>query len=945
MINGRYFESQKLDIQYPRLALYLTKQDSLSADKAAVPIDVYPYLSEFFNHVNVDLLSISQGQFFLSSRQENGKDSLGIANLGLRLHGLRIDSLTAQKTQNKIFYAENVELNVAGYSLRLADGIHTLRADTLYLSSFDSLIVLKQVKLKPENPAARQGQPRYTYFDMDIPEVRLEDITIKEAFYNENIRVGRVLAREPRMTTESFNTIARLRDPQDRNPILSLEGAEEILDDYFSSLEIMEVQIENGHLTSSVQLPNARVWLTDAELNAEITGLNFKPSQGLAAQNTRMQLSNFFLALPDKTHTLTAATIAFDLSKARLQVNALSITAAENSSIPTQVNILADSLILFNYRPAKETFFVQQTGPLEIYRPKVDLQLRHQPDKREAMDLQEILAPVIQVNGWLLQNGTLEVRVVSDNEPEQAVRFASQVQWVGDTTLVLGSEKDYTSKVIKNTRFVQLDSVRFVHPVQGLDMGMSSLNYRNTSQRLEARNLDFKTEKAGKDLQGPARLSAEGLILNGFTPEQLFSEKKFSASSVEVLKPVLKSSPLSLKENDEQDARQKDLAFEINVGELILSEGRIRSARPGKDSLEISGLSGSIKGILFDETHLQPLREAQPRLFFDGFTVMDKEGLYQYTSGGIEIDRALQRLVIREFSILPALTEEDFYRKVGTARDYLQLDSDSLVLEGLNYDAFLSRQAWIAEHAHLYGMEIIDLKNRKWPEDPNRRPSLPMDVLLNLDQAVHFQHLHVHGGSISYEEVPVEGELSGLLEFSQLTAQLSNLSNIPDSLAKNDLLTLKARALVMNKAWVMLTFQTKLLDQERRFTMDGRLETMEMDAFNPVLKPLTYIEVVGGTLRSFEFLIEADQKKAGGKVRLDYRGLKVAILDENSPNLSEEKAFTSFLANTFVIRKRSSRKIGQAPWKEVEFERDESKSIFNYWWKSLLSGIKPALGL
>lgn len=940
MINGRYFESANLDIQFPRLALYLKKQDPQSADIGTLPIDVYPYLSDFFAHVNVSLLSISQGQFSLSSRQPNGKDSLGIANLALKLHGLEIDSLTAQKTQNKIFYAENIQLDVAGYFLRLADGIHTLRADTLQLSSFDSLIVLKQVKLKPENPTARQGKPRYTYFDMDIPELRLEDITIKEAFYNENIKVGRVLAREPRMETKSFNTIARLRDPLDRNPILSLEGAEEILEDYFSSLEIKEVKIDRGHLNSSVQLPNTRIWLTDTDLNAEIRALKFEPFQGLSAQNTNMQLSNFYLALPDKTHRLTAEAIAFDLRKARLQVNGLHIMAAEGSDIPTQANIFADSLILFNYRPEKETFFVQETGPLEIYRPKVNLQLRTEPGKREAAALQEVLAPVIQVNGWLIQNGSLDVRVFADNMEEEAIAFSTELQWVGDTTLVLGTEMDYASKAIRNTRFVQLDNVQFTHPKQNLNMATSTLNYRNTSQRLEARNLDLILQNEEKQ-----RLRAEGLILQGFTPDQLYSEKVFRVTSAEVLKPLLQTPPLSLRSKDEWKQGKRLRTFEINIEELNLSEGIIRAARPGKDSLEISGLSGSIKGLLFDETHLQPLLEAQPQLFFDGFTLMDKEGLYRYESGKIEVNRALRRLVIRDFSIVPTLSEGDFYRRVGTARDYVQLHSDSLVLEGLDYDAFFSRQAWIAEQAYLYGLKISDLKDRKWPENPNRRPPLPMELLLQLDQAVHFNHLHIHEGWISYEEYPTEGALSGQLEFSELTAQISNLSNIADSLQKNDLLILRAQAKVMNQAWVSLNFQTRLMDKERKFTMDGRLESMEMRAFNPVLKPLTYIEVVDGSLRAFEFFIEADQNKAGGRVRLDYRDLKVAILDEDSPNLTEEKAFTSFLANTFVIRKRSSRKIGQVPWQELEFEREEDKSIFNFWWKALLSGIKPALGL
>jgi hypothetical protein len=945
MINGRFFTSQNLDIQYPRLALYLNDKEENRILEKVEPLDVYPYLSEFFNHVNIDQLRISQGQFYLSSRRENGRDSLGIASLGLELYGLQIDSLTAQKTQNKIFYAENIALEMAGYYLRLADGIHTLQADSLRLSTFDSLITLKELKLKPENPLAGKGQSRYTYFDMEIPQVQLEAITIKEAFYNENIKVKRVLALAPRMKTESFNTIARLRDPEDRNPILSLEGAEKILGDYFSSLEIMKVEIEEGHLTSSVTLPNERVWLTDTDLEAEITGLNFRPERGLYAQNTRMELGNFYLALPDQTHTLKANDISFDLNTARLQVNGLSINAKENSTIPTQVNILADSLILLNYRPGKETFFVQQTGPLEVYQPKAALKLYPGSEKKSTITPLEILAPVIQVNGWLIQNGSLDIRIYGENKQDKPSRLLSNVQWVGDTTLVLGSEREYASKAIRNTRFVQLDNLQFNQSLEENQLRIATLNYRNTSQRLEARDLFIAGKRSQNTSTSPFHLAAEGLIINGFLPEKLYSEKEFSASSTTLQEPILRTSTFPIGAEGEDSDNKTPFDFEIHLGELMLNEGQIIAARDGKDSLRISGLNGSIKGILFDETHLKPLQEVQPRLFFDGFAIMDKEGIYRYSSGSIAIDRGAARMVIKDFAIMPTLSEDAFYKKLGVARDYLQLQADSLVLEGLDYDALVDQEAWIAEDAHLYGLEIRDLKNRKWPEDPKRTPPFPMELLLQMDKTVHLKKLHLHDAVVRYEEIPKTGGLSGKMEFFELNAEINNLSNVPDSLQKNDLLTLRAQARVMNKAWVSLNFQTHLLDKEGQFAMDGRLEEMEMTAFNPVLKPLTFIEVVEGELKSFDFYIEANKQKAGGRVRMEYRNLKVAILDENSPNLSEEKAFTSFLANTFVIRKRSSRKIGQAPWQEVEFERDESKSIFNFWWKSLLSGIKPSLGL
>ena len=58
----------------------------------------------------------------------------------------------------------------------------------------------------------------------------------------------------------------------------------------------------------------------------------------------------------------------------------------------------------------------------------------------------------------------------------------------------------------------------------------------------------------------------------------------------------------------------------------------------------------------------------------------------------------------------------------------------------------------------------------------------------------------------------------------------------------------------------------------------------------------------------------------------------------------DKGGFASFLANTFVINNKNPNgknlRVG-----EIYFERDKQKSIFNFLWKSLLSGIKPSLGI
>ncbi|MDZ7691302.1 MAG: hypothetical protein U5K69_09260 [Balneolaceae bacterium] len=116
-----------------------------------------------------------------------------------------------------------------------------------------------------------------------------------------------------------------------------------------------------------------------------------------------------------------------------------------------------------------------------------------------------------------------------------------------------------------------------------------------------------------------------------------------------------------------------------------------------------------------------------------------------------------------------------------------------------------------------------------------------------------------------------------------------------------------------------------------------------MQALNPAVEPMGFVRLSSGTINAMEFDMELDQAKASGKILLNYSDLKVELLEREQVKENEEKQLLSFLANTVKIKRNNSEK----PLREGEitFERDPHKSIFNYWWKSLLSGLKGSIGM
>ena len=94
-----------------------------------------------------------------------------------------------------------------------------------------------------------------------------------------------------------------------------------------------------------------------------------------------------------------------------------------------------------------------------------------------------------------------------------------------------------------------------------------------------------------------------------------------------------------------------------------------------------------------------------------------------------------------------------------------------------------------------------------------------------------------------------------------------------------------------------------------------------------------------------DFHFTYDKRESNGEVNLNYNDLKIASLTEKESKTAVDK-FKTFLLNTFIIPKKKNQTTSSREGKgTIQFTRDTKRSIFNYWWKSLFTGIKSTYGL
>ena len=948
MFHGKFFESQKLLINQPRIFLNFS-QTNKEEDQASQDIDLYSLVSEFFQFVKIEELNINEGRLIITNQKDVGRDTLSIGKIAFNLYGFEIDSTTSQRTMDKLFYARDLSMEIEDYQLKLADGIHQLRASGLSLNTIDSTIAIQNVRLSPINSSRRRNRNATTYFDISIPQLQLAGASIKDAFYKENVTIRLVEATKPIFDTETISQ-AKVKDPsENRNPMSSLEGLEEIFEQYINHLYIGEVAISHGEWNSTLTQSNKLNWAVNTKIDASIYELSFSPKLSTQAEfdatNTTFQLRDFDLTLPDNLHKVKAQMVYFDWLTGKLKVAGLDIDPSGPEQNKTTLRVSADSLILDNYSPSKTTLFIAATGPLSLYNPDVEIVLSAM-DKQASVDsvVANVLGPTMQVNGGLVQNG--KFRLLQQKGEEVLPLLSTKFEWVGDTVNVLGDEKDYTLKVIQNTLFTQLRDLTFYGGDSSKHhLTMELLNYRKTGNRLEARNLKYiPLDSVSKP---ELRLQLEGLILGDFDPVLLYTKKEMRAGLVEFYKPEAWIIP-----------NQSDMEMELKIPAglnaldlqtINLAEGKLHTINVTNnkwDTLTIGGLQGQTRGFLIDNQHSSNIYGKELQLSLEGISVDLPDSLHRISTGPISFDTENNSMTVDSFFFTPVLERDAYLKKVGYSTDYINVRTGKVNFEGIDVKAFLDNKDVVADKVHVYDMVIDDFRDRNYMERDTQLPVIPMQAIMNLENSIIINELLVHNADISYSELANDGVVPGVLRFENVNASISNISNqLP--IGGDTLLTeLKATADLMGQGKMEMQFSTQIADTiNHQFRLSGRVYSMPLIAFNDILKPVTFVEVTSGNLRQMDFYFDANKDASNGKLRMDYRKLRVAIYNAETQNMDDERVFMSFMANTFVIKNRSSRRLGRAKEQDILFKRNPEKSIFNYWWKSILSGIKPSLGL
>jgi hypothetical protein len=404
-------------------------------------------------------------------------------------------------------------------------------------------------------------------------------------------------------------------------------------------------------------------------------------------------------------------------------------------------------------------------------------------------------------------------------------------------------------------------------------------------------------------------------------------------------------------------SQNKNKNIEINFSSDLIDEVAVDGMNLGKTNVIIIDSSNSkekpfiLNAVQFAVSKVNNVTDGSKisdiinnaawQLSVGSFLLSTKDKLYDITANGIQIDNIKQTFSVRSVQVQPKLSEQEFVLQSVHQRDRFDLLFNNIVLQGVNFKELISNNKLEVSSGSLQPV-IKVFNDRTVPPDTSSKVSkYPNQQLIKLNFPFYIKELKVNNGYVSYNERSKQSLKAGTVFFSNINATLTNITNIDERVKANERLTLHATALFMGAGRLTSEWTLPLNLADTSFTVTGSLGAMNTAVLNPLVEPLGMVSVKKGTINRLTFNIQGGNYRSTGKVLFLYKDLHIKVLKKDENNNLKSKNIESIIANAAI--KSDNPMKGNARTGTIDFNRDTTKSFFNFLWKSVFAGVKKTV--
>lgn len=487
---------------------------------------------------------------------------------------------------------------------------------------------------------------------------------------------------------------------------------------------------------------------------------------------------------------------------------------------------------------------------------------------------------------------------------------------------------------------------------------IKNINISPLRQQLKVSGLKLSRDSAYSDsLKGSTlpidSVTVANITLNGFQLFPYLLGNRLALDYIEIDKPRAYLVQPSLKNNSGQ---------KTNLNAVILEQFKSYAESLEIDEFLINGLSGSIRKPAsknpFATIHNIHLTLSDIRIdsgwvrryallptsdfhgSLDSLRWASSSKLYDFKLSALQFSSADSSLTTKTIAVIPRFPKYEFSQHVGHQIDRIDLDVSGTEWRKINLPALVEDQILNAAVFKIQKSRLGVFRSKIPPLPEHKRKKFPHVQLQELKYPVTIDSILVESADIFYSEHLENVPKPGTVSFKNTSAVIKNVSNTVDKAPHENPITMETSSEIMGAGRLDVFFRFPVTGTSAH-SLNGRIGTMPIPSLNPVLKYLAKVEAPGGQIHSIDFQMDLTAEGSQGTLKAHYTGLQVNVIDFEGTEV-DSKNIVSFLANNLVIEENNKPPLTGV---KISYERDPHKSVFYYWWKSLLSGLKSSIGL
>ncbi|MEX0845804.1 MAG: hypothetical protein WD022_11005 [Balneolaceae bacterium] len=444
------------------------------------------------------------------------------------------------------------------------------------------------------------------------------------------------------------------------------------------------------------------------------------------------------------------------------------------------------------------------------------------------------------------------------------------------------------------------------------------------------------------------KIAASSISVNGIKWFSLFNKSFPDFASITLINPEVelfaRDYSASSFSGSGDDLNEEKRGY-LTTFNLIIKNGSGKIVREDRtEVLVVDNLS-----LEAEDVNLNALLFGSELVFLENLSINGsglkwslEEKLYAFTIADFSFDKRKEFISLTDIKLTPVVPKYEFSNLRAYQLDRIDLKIPRAELSGFKLDSLSE------EHFELDTLKIFDA----WMEvfrnkQIDRAPGIATKPLLNkvahaMDLSFGLNHTLISNATIVYEEHKPPSDTSGSISFNEINASLTNFRTARHPNFHQDTLKLHVESLFMDVAPLTVDVLYPIFDENDTHYLKLKLDSLDPKAVSDMMEHVGFVRIENGFIESLEAEYKLNAESSTGEVLVLYRDLKVSFLNKDDPNSKNIFQWAGdLIANTFVIKSKNT---GDDPRiGEIDFEREKEKSIFAYWWKSLLSGLKNSI--